>query len=86
MRPVPIFVHFPALKTSKVIVFPAFAIPVSTTICTALFVKLTRVASHERDCAGAVDWVVVVAATRLKHEESVKDEEPAELYELIEKQ
>lgn len=55
VRPLPILVHFPALKTSKVIVLPAFAAPVSTTICAAIFVKLTRVASHERDCAGAVD-------------------------------
>ena len=83
MRLFPIFVHFPALKTSKVIFLPAFAAPVSTTIRAVLFLNLTRDASHERDCAGAVDSVLAVASTRLKHEDSVKAEEPAELYELI---
>ena len=52
----------------------------------ALFVNLTRFASHERDCGSVGDSLDVLAATRLKHEDSVKAEEPAELYELIAKQ
>ena len=46
----------------------------------ALFVNLTRFASHERDCGSVGDSLDVLAATRLKHEDSVKAEEPAELY------
>ena len=65
VRPVPIANHLPALKTSNFMVFPAFAAPVSTIICTDLAVKLTREASHERDFAGALAWVVGTAPRRL---------------------
>ena len=65
VRPVPIAVHLPALKTSNFMVFPAFAAPVSTMICTDFAVELTRVASHERDFGGAVVWVVATAPWRL---------------------
>ena len=65
VRPVPIAVHLPALKTSNFMVFPAFAAPVSTMICTDFAVELTRVASHERDFVGALARVFATAPWRL---------------------
>ena len=60
--------------------------PVSTTICTDFPAELTREASHDSDTTEAEGWIVGTAPMRLKQAESVKADEPAELYELIEKQ
>ena len=65
VRPVPIAIHLPALNNSNFMVFPAFAAPVSTMICTDFAVELTRVASHERDFVSALGRVFVTALWRL---------------------
>ena len=86
VRPVPIAIHCPFLKTSNFNVLPAFEIPVSTTICTDEELEFTRVASHVREPGVVTVCESVAALVKLKHAESVKFEAPAELNALIEKQ
>ena len=85
-RDEPRAVQLPFLKISNLSILPALPAPASMTIWTDLLSELTRVALHVSELAGLVDCVEPTELIKLKHAESVKEDEPAELNALMEKQ